>query len=197
MAYMEYTTLSDFKTYFPNSGMTDEQISAFITRASKLLDAELGDNIWEQTITKRMDGYGKPKLILENRVTAVSLVRYKIRSYWTEVDVDYFDGAIVYLEQELPAGDNNVEITYTKGYTTLPTDIQDFFHLYCARLMQLDGFVAWAQPGEIKSKRINGLGITYKTPSEIADAQTSKDGIFATTFSNILDKYKNFSLKIA
>ena len=69
MAYMEYTTLSAFKTYFPSSGMTDSEISSFISRASRLLDAELGDNIGEQTITKRMDGYNKPKLVMENRVT--------------------------------------------------------------------------------------------------------------------------------
>lgn len=194
---MEYTTLSAFKIYFPNSGMTDPEISAFITRATSLLDAELGDNIWQVTRTKRMDGYGKPKLIMENRVTAVTSVRYKSRSAWFSVDVDYLDGVMVYLEKSLPIWDNNVEITYTKGYATLPSDIQDFFHLYCGRLLNLDGFVWGTKPWEIKTKKINGLSVTYKTPSEIADAQTSKWGIFATTFSKVLDKYKNFSIKIA
>ena len=49
--------------------MTDSEISSFISRASRLLDAELGDNIGEQNITKRMDGYNKQKLVKENRVT--------------------------------------------------------------------------------------------------------------------------------
>lgn len=197
MAYMEYTTLSDFKAYFPNTTLSDGQISAFIMRASKLLDAELWDNIGEQTITKRMDGYGKAKLIMENRITSVWYVKYKSRDAWFDVDLDFIDGAILHLEAEIPSWDKNVEIQYTKWYTELPTDIQDFFHLYCARLMQLDGYVSGSQPGEVKSKRINWLGITYKTPSEIADAETSKGGIFGITFVNILDKYKIFSLKIA
>lgn len=197
MAYMEYTTLDDFKLFFPSTTLTDAQINALIARWSRLLDVELGDNIGEQTITKRMDGYGKAKLVMENKINSVSLVRYAIRKTWREVDVDYIDGVMVYLDEELPKGDNNVEITYTKWYTDLPADIQDFFHLYCQRLLNYESNIAGGGNGEVKTKKINGLSITYKTPSEIADSASKSGGGFSTAFAQILNKYKNFSLKVA
>jgi hypothetical protein len=45
MAYLKYTTLDALKAYIPNTTLTDEQLNTLITRASKLLDSELGDNI--------------------------------------------------------------------------------------------------------------------------------------------------------
>ena len=76
MAYLEYTTLVQLKGYLPNTMLTDEQLTSLITRASRLLDSELGGNIGEQTITKRVDGYGKPKIILENTIQAVESIEY-------------------------------------------------------------------------------------------------------------------------
>jgi hypothetical protein len=61
-----------------------------------------------------MDGYGKEKLVMENRVTSVSLVRHVVRKAWYTIVVDRVDGVMVYLDDELPSGDQNVEITYTK-----------------------------------------------------------------------------------
>jgi hypothetical protein len=114
MAYLKYTTLDALKAYIGNTSLTDDQLNALITRASKLLDSELGDNIGLQTITKRMDGYGKPKLVMENRVVSVDSVQYCIRKTWYPIDVDHINGVVVYLDTPLPIGEQNIEITYTK-----------------------------------------------------------------------------------
>jgi len=41
-------------------------------------------------------------------------VRYCVRKTWYPVPVDHIDGVIVYLEESLPRGEQNIEITYTK-----------------------------------------------------------------------------------
>ena len=76
MVYLEYTTVSRLKNYLANTTLTDEQLHSLIIRASRLLDNELGDNIGQQTITKRIDGYGKPKIVLENTVQTVESIEY-------------------------------------------------------------------------------------------------------------------------
>lgn len=197
MAYLKYTTLDALKAYIGNTSLTDDQLNTLITRASKLLDTELGDNIWLQTITKRMDGYWKPKLVMENRVVSVASVSYCVRQSWFTVTVSHINGVIVYLEEELPVGEQNVQITYTKGYETVPEDVQIFFHMYSMKLLSLDSYMLWNSNGEVVNKRIQGLSITYKTPSELIDQATTSWGIFEESFKNILDIYKNFTLSTA
>lgn len=197
MAYLKYTTLDALKAYIGNTSLTDDQLNTLITRASKLLDSELGDNIWLQTITKRMDGYGKPKLVMENRVVSVTSVSYCIRQSWFPVSVSHINGVVVYLEEVLPVGEQNIQITYTKGYETVPEDLQIFFHMYSMKLLSLDSYMLWNSNGEVVNKSIQGLSITYKTPSELIDQATTSWGIFEASFKNILDTYKNFTLSTA
>lgn len=197
MAYLKYTTLDALKAYLPNTSLTDDQLNTLITRASKLLDSELGDNIWLQTITKRMDGYGKPKLIMENRVVSVESVSYCIRQSRYPVAVTHINGVVVYLEEPLPVGEQNIQITYTKGYETVPEDVQLFFHMYSVKLLSLDSYMTWDSNGEVVNKKIQNLSITYKTPSELIEQATTSWGIFEESFKNILDKYKNFTLSLA
>jgi hypothetical protein len=90
-----------------------------------------------------------------------------------------------------------VRITYTKGYQIIPEDIQIFFHYYCVKLLSLDSYMQWNRNGEVVSKKINGLSISYKTPSEIIESLTTQWGVFEQSFKNILDTYKNFTLWIA
>lgn len=197
MAYLKYTTLDALKAYLPNTSLTDDQLNALITRASKLLDSELGDNIWLQTITKRMDSYGKPKLIMENRVVSVESVSFCIRQTRYPVNVSHINGVVVYLEEPLPVGEQNIAITYTKGYETVPEDVQLFFHMYSVKLLSLDSYMTWDSNGEVVNKKIQNLSITYKTPSELIEQATTSWGIFEESFKNILDKYKNFTLSLA
>lgn len=197
MAYLKYTTLDALKAYMPTTTLTDDQLNELITRASKLLDSELGDNIWLQTITKRMDGYGKPKLVMENRVISVDSVKYYVRKTRYSIDVDHINGVVVYLEEPLPIGEQNIEITYTKGYESVPDDLQIFFLMYSMKLLSLDSYMLWNSNGEVVNKRIQGLSITYKTPSELIDHETTSWGIFEESFKNILDTYKNFTLSTA
>lgn len=194
MSYLEYSTVDNLKTYLPNTWLSDEQLGVLITRASRLLDAELWDNIGQKTITKRMDGYGKAKLVMENRVVAVDSIKYCIRKIWYPVTVDHINGVVIYLEEPLPIGEQNIEITYTKWYSSVPDDVQIFFHMYSTKLLSLDSYMAWDSNGEVINKKINGLSISYKTPSELIDQATTSWGIFEESFKNILNKYKNFTL---
>jgi hypothetical protein len=88
-----------------------------------------------------MDGYGKPKLVMENKVVSVASVSYCIRQSWFPVTVSHINGVIVYLEEAIPVGEQNIQITYTKGYETVPEDVQIFFHMYSMKLLSLDSYM--------------------------------------------------------
>ena len=197
MTYLKYTTLDALKGYIQDTSLTDDQLNQLITRASRLLDSELWDNIWLQTLTKRMDGYGKAKLVMENRIVSVDSVKYCIKKSRYSVDVSHINGVIVYLEESIPTGEENVEITYTKGYETVPNDLQIFFNMYSMKLLSLDSYMLWNSDGEVINKKIQGLSITYKTPSELIDQAMTSWGIFEESFKKILYRYKNFTLLTA
>jgi hypothetical protein len=69
--------------------------------------------------------------------------------------------------------------------------------MYSMKLLSLDSYMLWNSNGEVVNKRIQGLSITYKTPSELIDHETTSWGIFEESFKNILDTYKNFTLSTA
>jgi hypothetical protein len=69
--------------------------------------------------------------------------------------------------------------------------------MYSMKLLSLDSYMLWNSNGEVVNKRIQGLSITYKTPSELIDQATTSWGIFEESFKNILDTYKNFTLSTA
>ena len=197
MVYLAYTTVEKFKAYLPNTWLSDAELNTLITKASKLLDSELGGNIWIQSITRRIDGYGKAKIILENNIDTVESIDYHEQWTWRAVELDYIQWSIIYTKQLLPSGDTNIRITYTKWYTEVPDELEVFFHYYCAKLLSLDSYMQWDHHGETVSKKINGLSTSYKTPSQMIDALTTQWGVFEQSFRNILDTYKNFTLWIA
>jgi hypothetical protein len=88
-----------------------------------------------------MDGYGKPKLVMENRVVSVESVSYCIRQTRYPVTVSHINGVVIYLEEPLPVGEQNIQITYTKGYETVPEDVQLFFLMYSMKLLSLDSYM--------------------------------------------------------
>lgn len=196
MAYMEYTTLADLKSALPNTGLTDPQLTALITRASLLLDAELWDNIGEQTLTKRIDWYGKAKVVMENNVNEVVTIEYKNGSGRSELTVDWIEWPVIYLEEIAPVGEKNIKVEYKKWYTVLPKDIQSFFHMYVGQMLIMEKWVNGSTQWELKSKSINGLHVSYRTPLEIAESMMWDNWAFAETYKKIVAKYKNFTFAI-
>ena len=114
MAYLKYSTVEKLKAYLGNNSLSVDQLQDLIDRGSRLLDAELGDNIGETSKTKRVDGYGKPRIIMENTVNSVESVKYIINKQYTEIAVDFIDGAIIHLDSIAPVGERNIEVKYTK-----------------------------------------------------------------------------------
>lgn len=133
---MEYTTLARLKTFLSITDTTqDTALTTLITQATALVDIELGDNLGTATVTRKMDGNETNRLIMENTVNTVTSVSDV--STGTVYTVDYIEGSIVYLERETAKGRKNIQITYSKGYATVPGDMERFFWQYCKELLTI------------------------------------------------------------
>lgn len=72
---MQYATLAQLKTFLGITGTDrDTELTELIAQATALVDIELGDNLGTQTVTRRIDGTGQDRIILENRVNSVASV---------------------------------------------------------------------------------------------------------------------------
>lgn len=191
---MEYTTLDSLKEFLDiSTDHLDDNLSALITRATKLLDLQFGDNLWVQSKTRYIDGNGTNRLIMENTINSVTSIEMRSGTGWSPLAVDFIDGALVYLTSDAPKGQANIKITYTKWYEEIPADLQAFFNVYCSKLITIEEnkpLKKYGHNGQYTSKKINGLSVTYRSPWEIAKEQ--KD--FGLDLTAVVKKYKNFTL---
>lgn len=180
---MQYTTLDHLKTFLGISGTDqDTELTALIEQATMLLDIEIGDNLGKKTVTRRVSGNESNRIIMENKINSVASIRYASGN--GSIEVDYIDGNIVYLTKESERGQNNIEITYEKGYDTVPVDLERFFQQYCKELLALKDS---SETEVVKSQSLGGgLSLTYFSPSELKGQLVDID--------IILQKYKNFSV---
>lgn len=185
---MEYTTLPKLKTYL---GVTDTsrdtELTALITTATALVDMELGYNLeLDANVVIRVNGMGKNRVVLPQKVNSISLVQVKTTgtSTWRDIAVDFIDGLIVYLIEDVPNGAKNVALTCSRGYVETPLDFEMGFISYCSLLLQKQ---AQDTEGQIQNKKLDGLSISYFGPSEFA----GNDDIVG--FKKLLKHYKSFS----
>lgn len=178
---MEYTTLARLKSFLSiTDDSQDAALTILITQATALVDIELGDNLEAVNVTRRVDGNGAKRIIMENRVTAVA----SVTDIQTGIvhEVDFIDGCVVYLTRETARGQKNIEIAYSKGYAAVPDDFERFFWQYCKELLTV------ADSGDtetVKSQSLGGgLSLTYFSPSELRGRLVDLD--------MILEKYRNF-----
>lgn len=158
---MNYTTLAKLQAYLNITDTNDAKREGIITTLSSILSTELGDDLSEKTQTRRYDGYDTYRVVMESIVNTVTKIEYTRDNGYsrTEATLDYIDGYMVYSQDKLPKGTKNVRITYTKGYATVPADLEAFFLQYVATYVK--SLPENENNKEIKNKRLDGLSITY------------------------------------
>lgn len=192
---MEYTTLDDLKAFLKidtNDTTQDEYLEQVITSASRVLATELWDDLSLGTHTRRYDSYGTGKIVMEQTVNSVSLVEQTPDAWYTRlpVSVDFVDGYIVYLRETVPAWYKRMRVTYSKWYATVPADLEQFFLKYVSKI--ITDQLANSDSKEIKTKKLDGLSITYFWPDELA----SRDRSLWVDYDAIKNKYKVFSFAV-
>jgi hypothetical protein len=185
---MLYTTLEKLKKFLGVDPTEDDTpYTELIEIATELIDTELGENLEIRTKTRRIDGSGTLRIIMENRVNSVVFIRdARTLSPYT---LDFIDGAIVYLTSPVERGQKNIEISYVMGYAEVPKDFERYFLEYCKELR--DNQEKQWDTEVVKTKKLGDLSITYFAPSELAN----NGSILASPeMQNILKKYKNFTI---
>lgn len=192
---MEYTTLSNLKTYLGISGdAQNAALTSLITLCSEMLSLELGDDLGQKTVTRRVNWTGTYRIVLENNVSAVTSVHYTTDNgdNRTALTVDALEWAIVYTKEEIPRGERNIKVVYTKGYATVPKPLEEFFLKYVQLQKELREQITDDKKYTAKVKQIDGMSVEYFWPSEIAE----KDAAFKANRKAILKKYKNFNMLV-
>lgn len=188
-----YATLEEFKSFLEISeNDTDTLLTEILENWTDLINIELWDSLWKQTLTRRVDGIWWSIIIMENKIDSVEYVKYKIGTdSRQEVEVDYIDRNRILLLGRIPNWIGNVEIKYTKWYEEIPSDFKKFFLFYCKILLdnQESKSPTNQNSKEIKQKSLESLSITYFSPAELGQENKS----FAIDYDKILKKYKNFT----
>ncbi len=182
---MEYTTLERLKTFLGIADTDESQdadLTILITQATALVDLDLGNNLEEDEFTRRIDGTGERRIIMETKITEVASITDVTTS--EDIEVDYIDGSIIYLTECTTKGRKNVQIVYTKGYSAVPADMERFFWHYCRELLNQGSS---SDTETVKSQSLGGgLSLTYFSPSELKGRIVDMDVVMA--------KYRIFSL---
>lgn len=186
---MEYTTLASIKSYlWISDNKQDATLSSLITTCQRLIDIELGDSLEEKEVTRRMDGSGTNCIVMENLISSVSSVK-DIRSNITYT-CDYIEGYMVYLTSDTYRGVKNIEITYKKGYKSVPLDFEMYFLEFCKE-NYLKNKISNPDAKIVKNKKIGDLSVTYFSPTELI---STGSGLGTPSMRDILSRYKNFSV---
>lgn len=181
---MLYTTVERLKKHLGIVGDgEDVALGELIDTATALVDVELGDNLGKDTFTRRVDGSGTSRIVMENRVNSVEYVKVWRGGSHYECPVAFVDGSVVHLERETIRGESNVEIRYERGYDAVPKDFEAYFLAYCKELYRSNN---GTDEDRVKSKKMGEISVTFFSPSEIASDVLVK-------MRPILDKYRNFT----
>lgn len=181
---MFYTDTDALKSFLNITDMSqDDYLETLIEQATALVDIELGDNLGKKTFTRRVDGNGTDRIIMENSINSVTSVKIAREDY--PIEVEFIEGSTIHLMDAAPRGTKNIEVVYEKGYDTVPPDFSRFFLEYCRELYNMQ---KEASTQVVKSKKLGDLSLTFFAPSELTDEK------FLADLSIVIRKYKNFNL---
>lgn len=186
---MEYTTLTNLKSYLRiTDSSRNTELTSLIATATQLVDIELWYNLTlNNALQVVVNGMGKNRVVLPQKVNSVSKieVRDSGNSTWSEIAVDFLDGLVLYVLQNISPGVKNVRVTCSRGYDSVPADFERWFISYCAQLLQKQD---QDTEGQIHNKKLDGLSITYFGPSDFAG---NDEGL--VNFRRLITHYKSFS----
>ncbi len=186
---MLYTDLETLKSHLAiECADEDESLKALIETATELIDTDLGENLETRTKTRRIDGGGNIRIIMENRINTVLYVKdFRTGFLYT---VDFIDGYMIYLTTELERGMKNIEVSYTMGYDSVPKDFERYFLEYCKELYRRDQITS--DTDVVKTKKLGDLSVTFFSPSELVKSGSSD--LDSPDMEKIIAKYKHFSI---
>ena len=178
---MAYITLDEAKRFLRVTGVSDDTlISELINHAQGIIDGYLGRTLESATYTETfvvMKNDSIPNLffLTYRPVTAVTSVKQNGTELNSNQYTVYASQGVLVVEG-LPAPTDEIEITYTAGYTTIPEDIKFVTKSLVAKMyaMSKSGGV------EVSSERAGDWAVSFKD-QELLDPSLTK----------ILDRYKN------
>lgn len=150
------------------------------------MDSSLWWNIARVTKTRRVDGPGTNKIVMENILQWVTSV--VDRKSGRSLEIDFYEGYVIYMVDEVDRGIKNLEVTYAIWYETVPADFEAYFLEYCKILYQKSLIL---DPNKVvQNKKIDDLSVTYFSPTELVAKWEAS--LSAPHMQKILKKYRNF-----
>lgn len=189
MAAPTLTTLAALKVYLGiASDVTteDDRLNALLSATEQSIEKWLGRKMLSTARTEYFSGSGRSLLILGQRpVTAVSTVRVDQNGYgghgsdafaadteW-ELGVDFFPRSLAADESNpgmleaiggvWPEGQQNIKVTYTAGYSTIPDDFQNALHVICG-----EAYAMIAKGGKVTSETLGQYSYSLLVGSALA-----------------------------
>jgi len=177
MAAGDLTTLSDVKAWLNVQTTNDDALlTRLISAASTFIQSWLNRQIASQSYTQTLNGNASRKMVLENwPITAVSSLTIDgvvvSQSPNSQTTGYMFDDKVVYLiSRSFCRGLQNIVISYTAGYSSVPLDIaQACIELVSMRYRERDRI-------GLASKAVGGETTAYslKDMSDSVRAQLSQ-----------------------
>jgi len=146
---MPYTTVDKVKKYsqvqYTDLGFADDPnfeswiTNTLIPAAEGYVDAYCGRDFNQNTVTETYDGNDKNYLFLKHYpVLSVSSVKVSGTAI-NNSDYIWKSSGLIKLkgDAKFPKGVGNIEVTYTYGYSSVPTAIDDVTARIAARILQI------------------------------------------------------------
>lgn len=139
------TTLAKVKTFLRiTSSSFDSELEALIDSFSRFISNQTGRILKEADITQELhSGKGEQFLVLKNLpatdITAFEYADGDLGSRtWTAFDSDEYeldpDSGRIYVPGGVPYGFNNIRVSYTAGYATIPADLEELANAMVAKV---------------------------------------------------------------
>ncbi|GLR26515.1 phage head-tail connector protein [Limnobacter litoralis] len=130
MASGDLTTLADVRAFLGISGEADDQlITRMITEHSQAIQNYVNRQLTSQDYAETLDGYGGFTLLLRNYpITAISSLSVNGRTIpaaagYSDPGYRFRNYEVVLNGYRFDRGLMNVEIAYTAGFETVPSDL--------------------------------------------------------------------------
>lgn len=189
MAAPTLTTLAALKVYLGiASDVTteDSRLTALLSATEQSVEKWLGRKMLSAARTEYFSGSGRPLLILNQRpVTAISGVWVDQSGYgghgadafadeteW-ELGVDFFPRSLTADESNpgmleaicgiWPEGQQNIKVSYTAGYATIPDDFANALHVICG-----EAYAMIAKGGKVTGETLGQYSYSLLVGSALA-----------------------------
>ncbi|PZM85066.1 hypothetical protein DLH72_02190 [Candidatus Gracilibacteria bacterium] len=193
---MDYTNISSLKRKLGVSSDNtefDDELSFLIKKATNMINSTIGQSLEKRKIIERVDGTGNKKIYLKNKANDIVRIFDKNGKNF---DLDFLDGYIVYLSNNVPKGEKNIIVEYEFGFDETPFEIEEICLDLCVIFADENNIKGQNSENiidkNIKTKKLGELMITYFGDTE-RTVLSSKEALSpAKNVLQVLNKYKPF-----